>query len=79
VGTSFLALGGYTLQNWQTHKQDILNAVEGAEISEIATTDWGTRFKVESQWNAINGQLIRVITIWQQDEGSDRIQFAHKL
>jgi len=76
VGTSFLALGGYTLQNWQTLKQDILNAVEGAEISEIVTTDWGTRFKVKSQWNAINGQLIRVITIWQQDEGSDTIRFV---
>lgn len=74
--SEFLALAGYSLQNWQTLKQDILNAVEGAEIAEIVPTDWGTRFKVKSQWNGINGQLIRVFTIWQQDESSDTIRLV---
>lgn len=62
--SEFLALGGYSPQNWRILKQDILNAVEGAEISETILTDWGTRLKVKSQWNGLNGQLLRVITIW---------------
>jgi hypothetical protein len=53
--SNYLAFGGYTLENWQALKQDILNVVEKTEISEITQTEWGTRFKVRSQWIGLSG------------------------
>ncbi|GBF80413.1 hypothetical protein AsFPU1_1814 [Aphanothece sacrum FPU1] len=61
--------------NWQILKQAIIKAVAGKHIYEIIQTDWGQRFKVRSQWYSINGKLIKVITVWQQDEGADIIKF----
>lgn len=74
--SEFLAQAGYTRQNWQLLKRDILEATEGAEVAEVISTDWGTRFKVKSQWNGLNGQWLKVITIWQQDEEANTIRFV---
>ena len=76
ISLSFIARAGYTLQNWYLLKQDILSAVEGSDITEMLSTDWGTRFKVRTEWNGLNGQCLRVITVWQQDEGSDTVRFV---
>ncbi|WP_107669962.1 DUF6883 domain-containing protein [Cyanothece sp. BG0011] len=72
--SKYLGQYGYTLDNWQVLKQDIIKAVQGQEIDEITQTDWGQRFKVKSQWISLNGKLIKVITIWQQSEGEDTIK-----
>ncbi|SRR5579883_1754310 len=74
--SEFLASAGYTLQNWQLLKRDRLSAMAVAEVVEVMSTDWGTRFKVKAQWNGANGQRLKVIVIWQQDEGSDIIRFV---
>ena len=73
--SEYLALAGYTLENWEVLKRDILNAVEGTEVLEINPTGWGTRFKVKSRWYSPNGRIVRVITIWQQDEDTNIIKF----
>lgn len=70
-----MGLAGYNSQNWQTLKRDILNAVNGSEVAEVMSTGWGVRFKVKSQWYGSKGRLLKVITIWQQDEGVDTIKF----
>lgn len=54
--SEFLANAGYTLQTWEELRQDILRAVEDAEVSEIFETEWGVRFKVRSRWQGLNGQ-----------------------
>lgn len=74
--SGFLALAGYTIENWRQLKQDRLNAVASSEVAEVIDTHWGTRFKVKSQWNGLNDRPIRVVTLWQQDEGSDKIRFV---
>lgn len=74
--SGYLALAGYTLQNWQLLKRDILSAVASSGVTEAIPSAWGTRFKVKSQWNGLNGQPLKVITIWQQDEGSDVVRFV---
>ncbi|NJN57133.1 MAG: hypothetical protein HC879_06315 [Leptolyngbyaceae cyanobacterium SL_5_9] len=61
--SEFLASAGYTLQNWQLLKRDILNAMAEAEVVEAVPTDWGTRFKVKAQWDGLNGQKLKVIII----------------
>lgn len=73
--SEYLALAGYSQENWQILKRDIMEAVEGAEVAEVTPTGWGTRFKVKNQWYGPNGRLVKVITIWQQDEESDTIKF----
>jgi hypothetical protein len=74
--SEFLADVGYTLQTWESLRQDILEAVEGAEISEVIETEWGIRFRVKSRWQGLNSRWLRVITIWQQDQGSEMIRFV---
>lgn len=73
--SEYLALAGYNLENWEILKRDILNAVDASEVAEVTSTGWGTRFKVKSQWYGPNSRLVRVMTIWQQDEGSDIVKF----
>jgi hypothetical protein len=73
--SGYLALAGYTLENWQLLKRDILKAVEGAEATQVTSTGWGTRFKVKSQWSGTSGRSLNLITLWQQDEGSATIRF----
>ena len=74
--SEFLASAGYTLQNWQLLKRDRLKAMTIAEVVEVMPTDWGARFKVKAQWYGLNGQRLKVIVIWQQDDGSDAIRFV---
>jgi hypothetical protein len=74
--SEFLAMAGYRLQNWQRLKQDILRAVEGAEVEAEILTDWGVRFRVKSEWAGVNGCVLRAITIWQQDEGAEEIRLV---
>ncbi|MGG6269745.1 DUF6883 domain-containing protein [Leptolyngbya sp. AN03gr2] len=73
--SEFLAGAGYTLQTWEELRQDIVKAVEGAEISEINETEWGMRFLVKSQWRGLNNRLLNVITVWQQDTNSQIVRF----
>lgn len=74
--SEFLAQAGYTLENWQLLRRDILKAVEEADVAQVILTAWGTRFKVKSGWNGLNGRLLKVITIWQQDNDSDGVRFV---
>lgn len=73
--SEYLALAGYGQDNWQLLKRDIIEAVVDSEVAEVTPSGWGTRFKVKSQWHGLNGRLVRVITIWQQDEESDIVKF----
>ncbi|MEH2194307.1 MAG: DUF6883 domain-containing protein [Nostoc sp.] len=71
----YLALAGYNLDNWKLLKNDIINAVEGSEIAKVTPNDWGTQFEVKSEWSGPNSRLIKVITIWQQDEETEFVRF----
>lgn len=73
--SQYLALAGYNLDNWELLKNDIIRSVEGYEIAKVTPTDWGTQFEVKSEWSGPNGRLIKVITIWQQDEGTEFVRF----
>ncbi|WP_363319185.1 DUF6883 domain-containing protein [Microcoleus sp. PH2017_01_SCD_O_A] len=73
--SEYLALAGYNQENWQILKRDIMEAVEGAEVAEVTSTGWGTRFKVKIQWYGPNNRLVKVVTIWQQDEASEMVKF----
>ncbi|MEG4799994.1 hypothetical protein QUB63_07800 [Microcoleus sp. ARI1-B5] len=73
--SEYLALAGYSQENWQILKRDIMEAVEGAEVAEVTSTGWGTRFKVKNQWYGPNNRLVKVVTIWQQDEASETVKF----
>ncbi|MBU7586600.1 MAG: hypothetical protein KAF91_27690 [Nostoc sp. TH1S01] len=73
--SGYLALASYSLDNWEVFKSDIIKAMEVSEIAKVKQTNWGIQFEVKSEWYGTNGRLIKVITIWQQDEGSDSVRF----
>jgi hypothetical protein len=72
----FLAKAGYTLQNWEQLKEDILRFVPGSQIFATVETAWGLRFKARSQWQGPNGRSIAVMTIWQEDPESEALRFV---
>ncbi len=74
--SEYLANYGYTQDNWQLLKEDIIKATQKSQNIEITETDWGRRFKIKIQWYSINKRIIKVITIWQQDENSDYARFV---
>lgn len=74
--SEYLANYGYTQDNWQILKQDIINATQQSENIEITETQWGWRLKIKIQCYSINKRLIKVITIWQKDEDSDYARFV---
>ena len=71
----YLAKTRYNLDNWELLKNDIISAVEGSEIAKVIPSDWGTQFEVKSEWSGANGRLIKVITIWQQDQETEFVRF----
>jgi hypothetical protein len=73
--SGYLALAGYSLENWEVLKNDIIKAMEASEIAKVTQTNWGIQFEIKSEWYGPNGRLIKVITIWQQDEGSNSARF----
>ena len=74
--SQFLANFGYTLQNWEQLKTDILQFVPGSERLSTVDTAWGLRFKVRSQWQGANGRSLAVVTIWQEDRDADVLRFV---
>ena len=74
--SEYLSYYGYSLANWESLKNDILEAAEKSEITENFVTDWGIRYKVKCQWLSPNNRLLKVITIWQEDQTTARIKFV---
>jgi hypothetical protein len=74
--SQFLANAGYTLQNWEQLKADILCFVPDSEILATVETPWGLRYRVRSQWQGANGRSIAVISIWQDDRDADVLRFV---
>jgi hypothetical protein len=74
--SEFLARAGYMLETWQDLRQDILRAIEGATVSEVVLTEWGSRYLVRGRLAGLNGRSLRVLTVWQQDTGADVVRFV---
>jgi hypothetical protein len=74
--SKYLATYGYNKDNCEILEKKIKQATQQSKNIEITETKSGRRFEIKIQWYTINRKVIKVITIWQQDENSDYARFV---
>ncbi len=70
--SKFLALAGYTLDNWQQLEQDLRVQVltQPAEFAE--TTRYGKKYFIRASLRGSNGVELSVLTVWMIKNGITR-------
>lgn len=62
--SGFLALAGYSLQNWRELERDLRREVEEGDAHLIRTTRYGEIYHIKGQLKGPNGTILDVITVW---------------
>jgi len=62
--SGFLALAGYTLDNWEILKCHLRQFIQAHEVSDIETSPYGIKYEVRGTLTGPNGRTLRVVTIW---------------
>jgi len=62
--SKFLAQANYTLDNWQTLKQDLYNLAISEAAEYLNETVYGKKYKIRGELQGINQVKLKVITIW---------------
>jgi hypothetical protein len=62
--SQYLALAGYTLDNWEQLQRDLREQILGLEANLAGATRYGQKYSITGKLLGPNGQTIRVKTIW---------------
>ena len=62
--SGFLALAGYSLQNWHQLERDLRREVEDGDALLIRTTQYGEIYHIKGQLKGPKGTMLDVITVW---------------
>lgn len=62
--SKFLALAGYTLENWQQLVQDIRIQILPLEAFPTINTEFGQKYEIYGNLIGQNGVTLRVIPVW---------------
>ncbi len=62
--SGFLALAGYSLQNWRELERDLRLEVDKGDALLIRTTQYGEMYHIKGQLKGPNGTILDVITVW---------------
>ncbi|UBF25007.1 hypothetical protein K9N68_25720 [Kovacikia minuta CCNUW1] len=70
--SQFLALAGYTLENWQQLERDLREQILPLEAISTGVTRYGQKYAITGNLSGPNGNAIRVKTIWIVADGIAR-------
>jgi hypothetical protein len=70
--SQFLALAGYTLENWQQLERDLKEQILPLEAIPTAMTQYGQKYVITGDLSGPSGTVIRVRTIWIVADGLTR-------
>ena len=73
--SKFLALAGYTLDNWRRLSEDIRIQILPVEAELRSKTAYGDLFRIRGELLGPNGVDLKVITIWMTEEASRQTKF----
>lgn len=62
--SGFLALAGYSLQNWRELERDLRRQVEEGDAFLIRRTQYGEMYHIKGQLKGPKGTILDVITVW---------------
>ena len=72
----FLALAGYSLQNWRELERDLRREVERGDALLIRTTQYGEMYHIKGQLKGPNGTNLDVITVWIKLHATGETRFV---
>lgn len=72
--SNFLALAGYSPENWPRLKADLRQILAEEAIFEEAD-EYGERYRIAGTLTGPNGVALRVVTIWMRDERTGQVRF----
>lgn len=61
--SQYLALGGYTLDNWQELERDLRNQILTLEATLTTKTKYGQKYEIIAELTAPNGRILPIKTI----------------
>ncbi len=73
--SGFLALGGYSLRNWQQLKEDLIHFARQNPIDSSVTTSFGEKHSVKGTLTDPNGYELYIVTIWLTLESTNETRF----
>ncbi len=73
--SGFLALAGYTLENWLQLKTDLQLQI-GEEAVLIRATEYGDIYQIRGQLTGPNGRALNIITIWIRLHANGETRFV---
>lgn len=62
--SQYLALGGYTLDNWQQLERDLRQQILTLEAQPTLKTKYGQKYQIVGSLNCRNGRILKIKTIW---------------
>ena len=62
--SGFLALAGYSLQNWRELERDLRREVKGGDALLIRTNQYGEMYHIKGQLKGPKGTILDMITVW---------------
>jgi len=62
--SQFLGIAGYTLGTWEVLARDLHDLAKTHEISDKATSPYGSKWEVRGSLTGPNGQVLYVVTVW---------------
>jgi len=74
--SGFLALAGYTLDNWQQLAKDLRQFLEDHEAELLRTTEYGDMYQIKGSLAGPNGRILNVNTIWIRLSKNNETRFV---
>ena len=62
--SQYLALAGYALESWQQLEKDLREQILSLKAVPMEMTQYGQKYSITGSLIGINGNTIRVKTIW---------------
>ena len=74
--SGFLAIAGYSPQNWRQLEADLRRQIEERDALLIQTTQYGEMYHVKGQVTGPNGKVLDVITVWVRLHATGETRFV---
>lgn len=73
--SQWLALAGYTLENWQVLEKDLRNQILSVDATPTENTEYGQMYEIKRKLIGPNGKNLPVCTIWMTETGTGNTKF----
>lgn len=74
--SGFLAIAGYSVDNWRRLEQDIRSILSAGDAELIDVTEHGEMYHIKGRLAGPNGSVLNVITAWVRLHSTGETRFV---